>query len=163
MMEKNCGNCFWHNNGCPSIGEQCANFAMWKPNYQTLESQLGIENKINIDLLEEQNELVDKLQQERNYSQKIQSQIFNRYAELFPNYAFVDCETAIDLMVAEIMTLRTEKEVSREALQWACNQLRCCDCEYCKNETCPNSFDKEKCLEFLIGQAQSNLKVEVKR
>jgi hypothetical protein len=36
------------------------------------------------------------------------AQLLRRYVELFPNYAWTDEQNAIDLMAAEIITLRIE-------------------------------------------------------
>ena len=41
---------------------------------------------------------------------RVEGQVLNRYGELFPNYAWVDGETAIDLMAAEIVMLRHERD-----------------------------------------------------
>jgi hypothetical protein len=37
------------------------------------------------------------------------SAIVAKHAELFPNYVFTDVETSLDLMAAEIHTLRMER------------------------------------------------------
>jgi hypothetical protein len=40
--------------------------------------------------------------------------ILNHYGSLFPNYAFTDLDSAIDLMAAEITTLRAELKATRK-------------------------------------------------
>jgi hypothetical protein len=75
---------------------------------------------------------------ETDYSHKIQSLIFLRYAELFTNYAFVDHETAIDLMAGEIQTLRTELQQYKEALRLATNDAE-------KEIGCPPAENRACC------------------
>lgn len=70
---------------------------------------------------------------ETDYSHKIQSLIFLRYAELFTNYAFVDHETAIDLMAGEIQTLRAELQQYKEALRLACKEIVELQTGFCKD------------------------------
>jgi hypothetical protein len=43
--------------------------------------------------------------------------LYNGYGRIFPNYAWTDAETAADLLVAEILTLRTELNAARAAEQ----------------------------------------------
>lgn len=107
-MEKSCENC-----RCQYSVDycfDCHDFDRYLPDYQTLESELAKANKLII-------EQIEQLAQERDYSHKIQCQIFSRYAELFANYAFVDHETAVELMAGEIQVLRKELEQYKEALK----------------------------------------------
>ena len=53
-----------------------------------------------------------------NTAKAIEEQILSRYTELFPNYAFSDTRCAVDLMAAEIVTLR------KEAQEPACPHVR---------------------------------------
>jgi hypothetical protein len=48
--------------------------------------------------------------------------LYKGYARIFPNYAWSDAETAADLLVAEILTLRTELNALRAAEQDAARQ-----------------------------------------
>lgn len=78
--------------------------------YQTVESQLAKANALII-------EQIEQLAEYKEASRKTEKQIFNLYGQIFPNYAWTDQETAIDLLGAEILILRTEKERYKEALR----------------------------------------------
>jgi hypothetical protein len=43
----------------------------------------------------------------------ISTRLLERYSDLFQNYAWTDEETAIDLMAAEIKTLRFEAAIAK--------------------------------------------------
>jgi hypothetical protein len=113
QTEKNCTNCYWHNNGCPSTGEVCNGLSMWKP--KACDYWNGEECTFDHGACDSQ--------VETDYSHKIQGLIFSRYAELFTNYTFIDHETAIDLMAGEIQVLRKELQQYKEALKSACGLI----------------------------------------
>lgn len=57
-------------------------------------------------------ELYDKFRHERNAymsrSQELEKAILNAYSSLFPTYAFVSCEAALNVMVMEFERLRQD-------------------------------------------------------
>jgi hypothetical protein len=142
QTEKNCTNCYWHNNGCPSTGEVCNGLSMWQP--KACDYWNGEECTFDHGACDSQ--------VETDYSHKIQGLIFSRYAELFTNYTFIDHETAIDLMAGEILTLRKELQQHKEALRLACQQI-CFHGHDCPAESVSN-FDTFECKDTcdIVGQ-----------
>ena len=64
-------------------------------------------------LVPDKNQQRDKIQAQEY--RRVSAILLNRYAGLFPRYVWTDDETAIDLMAAEIKTLRIEVERYKSA------------------------------------------------
>jgi hypothetical protein len=88
--QKSCNNCYLcvsddpNNNFCDASAS-CIDNSEWVPTVEYVEI------------------LESELQQMKEAKNKIETQLFNLYGKLFKNYAWTDCETAIDLMGAEIL------------------------------------------------------------
>jgi copper chaperone CopZ len=128
MDNQSCANCRCLCN--TKLKDKCKanNYDYFLPNYQTLEAQLKAEETVH-NLLEVFNqvqidELESELQQMKEAKNKIETQLFNLYGKLFKNYAWTDCETAIDLMGAEILVSKEEKNRLNEAIEKAAQDLK---------------------------------------
>lgn len=64
-------------------------------------------------LVPDKNQERDKIQAQEY--RRVKGILLSRYAEIFPQYVWQDDETAIDLMAAEIKTLRIDVERYKSA------------------------------------------------
>ncbi len=89
----------------------------------------------------------DRAEAENTSRRKLEEQIINRYCTIFQNYAYTGPDAAVDLLAAEVSTLRVEKAGVKAEVAWLKEAMQAAITRLSDPCTCDEAYKCRKLID----------------